>query len=434
MPVFPDLDHYTWFEAHTETIIAKCKRTAISVPGVTDQPFVFYVPGGDDKYPSFWIRDAGMQCRSGFISRETMETMLQVILWFQNGPRQRNLAHGLRVDPWSIPDHINLPGVGSPEMLKKNGVGAVFFPGTYSTSDDQGTGGYGVRPADDDIYEVVELAYLISQWMIPSQRRAWLAGNINGVAIIERLHLGMRHMTVEPEFGLCFNGSDDWAAASFHDALRPRGCVTLTSALRFRAAQRMRRMATALGKKDFACQYEDMARRIAEGLQNRMQMPDGWLMIGSDTYRQPDLWGTAQALYHGALNGESAQAARSALLKAVMDGSITSAGGYLRHTPLWADIVPGKSTWSDEINPFGVYQSGGYWPQMIGHVAWCIAPLNMDSARQLACKFIDHTRDRAEHGAPFEWLNPAIPKEDGRWYSPSATLPLEAFRRLSSCD
>jgi hypothetical protein len=159
--LFPDPERFTRFEAHARKIIERCRRTATSVPGFSEQPVTVYVPGGDDKYPSFWVRDAVMQCRSGLVDAATMETMLRVILTFQNGPQRRGLAHGLRIDPWAIPDHINLPGIGDEPFQRKYQPGAVFYPGTYSPSDDQGNGRFGLRPADDDLYEVVELARLV---------------------------------------------------------------------------------------------------------------------------------------------------------------------------------------------------------------------------------------------------------------------------------
>ena len=102
--MFPDNERFKWFDGHSRLTIERCKRMATSVPGVTREPVVVYVPGGDNKYPSFFLRDAVMQCRSGFISLEEMENMLKIILTFQNGQNRRFLKNGLRIDPWSIPE------------------------------------------------------------------------------------------------------------------------------------------------------------------------------------------------------------------------------------------------------------------------------------------------------------------------------------------
>ena len=137
--MFPDKERFEWFEAHARTVVAHCRRTTV-LPGISDTPVGIYVPGGDDKYPSFWIRDYVMQCRFGFIDGVEMKTALLFFLSHQNGSERRELANGLRLDPWSIPDHINVPGGGNPEFHRTYANGAVFFPGSYSPTDNQGSG------------------------------------------------------------------------------------------------------------------------------------------------------------------------------------------------------------------------------------------------------------------------------------------------------
>ena len=78
--LFPDDERFRWFESHTRRIVERCCRTADAVPGFPPAPLRFYVPGGDDKYPSFWIRDFVMSCRSGFIETDVMQTLLRLIL------------------------------------------------------------------------------------------------------------------------------------------------------------------------------------------------------------------------------------------------------------------------------------------------------------------------------------------------------------------
>ncbi len=35
---------------------------------------------------------------------------------------------------------------------------------------------------------------------------------------------------------------------------------------------------------------------------------------------------------------------------------------------------------------------------------------------------------------PWRYVNPELAREDGKWYGPSAALPLEGFRCLQVCD
>ena len=436
--MFPDTERFHWFEAHTRRILIKCERTANSAPGYSPGPVTVYVPGGDDKYPSFWVRDAVMECASGLVEAPTMKGMLAIILANQNGPEPVELLNGLRIDPWAVPDHINLPGVTT-----RGGVelepGAVFYPGTFSPGPDQGDGSYGLRAADDDIYEVIELAELIFDVLPAGEQGTFLQESRDGVSVIERLHRGFQAMVVDEATGLCWNEPGDWAAANFHDALRPMGAVALTSVLRFRGARSMARFYRQLGDTELAAAYDRTSEQLRDSARSRLLRDDGWLMMGTVVDRQPDLWATSRAVYIGLLTGEQAGRACQVMLRAVEEGTI-SASGYLRHTPTTADAVPGRHVWEHDVDVgrgrYGIYQSGGYWPQPLGYVCYALAQVDESVARRLATEFIDHTKTHVEQGAPFEWINPAFPLEKtpslGRWYGPSATLPLQAFRRLST--
>ncbi|MDD5708203.1 MAG: hypothetical protein PHR35_19970 [Kiritimatiellae bacterium] len=431
--MFPARDQFSWLESHARRVVEHCRRVAPTIPGFAETPVPFYVPGGDDKYPSFWVRDFVMQCRSGCIPLDEMRTLLRLILHNQNGPRRRDLANGLRVDPWAIPDHINLPGVGDAAFHERFGIGAVYFPGSYDPSDNQGTGVMGLRPADDDIYETVDLARMVMGSGNDREKADFLRWKVKDVSVFERLSNGMQAMTVHPESGLCWNRPDNWAAASFHDGLKPMGMVAITSCYRFRAARTMAEFSRLLGDPEQAKRYEAMAETIAASLARHCRMPSGWLMASTEVNRQPDVWSTSMAVCFGILQGEAKTAACNAMLKAYRDGSVARFG-YLRHIPIFADAVPGESLWVDGSEMvklgFGVYQNGGYWPQPVGYYVFALAQVDREAALQMAREFIDHTRARAEAGAPFEWINPDLdpPRQEGRWYGPSAALPLEAFK------
>ena len=97
------------------------------------------MPGGN--YPAFWIRDFAMSVDSGWITPDEILNHIRITARAQNGAAPRVLKNGLVIPPYAIPDHINFDG------------GAVFYPGTYGTGSDQGTGAYGFLPPVDDHYE-----------------------------------------------------------------------------------------------------------------------------------------------------------------------------------------------------------------------------------------------------------------------------------------
>lgn len=99
------------------------------------------VTPGKDTYTAFWVRDFSMAVDSGFITAEELRNHLLLTCKAQNGPAELTLANGLHVPAWAIPDHINYDGRPS------------FYPGTYSSGHDQGSGACGHVPPIDDHYE-----------------------------------------------------------------------------------------------------------------------------------------------------------------------------------------------------------------------------------------------------------------------------------------
>ena len=99
------------------------------------------LPSGDEKYGSFWVRDAAMMAQSGLVADADLKRYLEIIATHgQNGDKTRHLKNNLYVPPYAIADHINYDGV------------AVFFPGCWETEIDQGDGTLGFFPPLCDNY------------------------------------------------------------------------------------------------------------------------------------------------------------------------------------------------------------------------------------------------------------------------------------------
>lgn len=408
-------------------IIEKCRREAIAMVNGTEQRVNVYVPGGDDKYPSFWIRDAIMQCSSGMIPVEEMTTMLDIIMLYQNADKTRHLEYGLRILPWSFADHINLKGLGDKEL------GAVFFPGTYSPGNNQGLGRHGTVNAGDNSYEVIQLVHLICNAV--DEPVEFLNTRINGIKRIERLNLSFDAVLMDNHTQLHRNSKDSWTADSFHDALKKEGFILLTSCMRFRAAKQMEHFHTCLNNNTKSSYYRDIACRLSRSVSQTFVLDDGWLMAATELNRQADVWGTSLAIYEGVLNQETEKRAIEALLKSYREDTIAFKG-YLRHIPTNYDTKPGQQAWEDGYGSYGIYQYGGYWPQPTGWYAYALSKADMPAAENLAREFIVHTKEFLEQGAPFEWISPSLTLEDtprlGRWYGPSISLPLAAFKRMQT--
>lgn len=420
-----------FLEVTAREIIGKCRRETIAPVDGEERPVIVYVPGGDNKYPSFWIRDAVMQCAAGIIPIEEMSVMLDIILSQQNDKKTRALKNGLRILPWAFADHINLPGLGECPP------GPVFYPGTYSPSDNQGTGVFGNVNVADSPYEVIELAYLICSSIDEDHKQAaFLKQYICDISRIDRLELSLASVNIDPDTGLHLNKHDCWAAEGFHDPLTKYGFALLSSCMRCRALKRMVKLFRLLGNNKQSQQCEDASKQISQSISMVFSLKDGWLMVATEIDRQADVWSTSLSIYEDILDKETEDRAIKAMLEAYLQGTVAYKG-YLRHTPTTYDAIPGKQVWEDGRGTwrgvYGTYTAGGYWPQATGWYVFALSKRDVESANRLANEFIDHTVCNLDKGAPFEWISPSMPLADtpglGRWYGPSIALPLSAFRR-----
>ena len=112
-----------------------------------NQGITMITPGGN--YPALWIRDFAMSLDCGLIDAAEILPQLRLIARCQNGEKERRLTSGGIIPPFAIPDHINFDG------------GAVFYPGAYSSGEDQGDDPWGPLPPMDDHFYFVHIAYAV---------------------------------------------------------------------------------------------------------------------------------------------------------------------------------------------------------------------------------------------------------------------------------
>ena len=200
------------------------------------------VTPGKDTYTSFWVRDFSMAVDSGFISASELRNHLLLICRAQNGPTELQLANGLHVPPWTIPDHINYDGRAS------------FFPGSYGSGHDQGTGACGRVPPIDDHYEFAHIAY--AYWQA-TRDSSLFSQEVNGLTVFARLELAFSCPTVDPATGLAQTTEADRAVGfGFCDAVTHTGKLLTASLLRYRAAGEMAELARALGHRERVSGYK----------------------------------------------------------------------------------------------------------------------------------------------------------------------------------
>jgi hypothetical protein len=380
------------------------------------------VTPGKDTYTAFWVRDFSMAVDSGFITAEELRRHLVLICRAQNGADDRKLAHDLHVPPWAIPDHINYDGR------------AVFYPGTYASGDDQGTGACGRVPPIDDHYAFVHLAYTL--WKTTRDTDI-LKTRVHGLTVFDRLVSAFESPTFDPQTGLAQTSEEDRAVGfGFCDGETHTGKLLFASLLRYRAAGELGRLATAVGRRDLVPGYQIAQRTIRANLTSTFADPNtigGWLRASTGLSRQADVWGTLFALRLGVLGPAEDAAARKTIADAVRRGTITLEGG-VRQVPTDRDFSR-ATAWERSMCPVNTYQNGGYWHTASG---WLIAAL-WNEDRQLALRIFDemmvHFRSQdfrlgPGYGAPWEVFGPKGEGRQNPVYMASVALPYAILRQL----
>jgi len=184
----------------------------------------------------------------------------------QNDDSDLKLANGLHVPPWSIPDHINYDGR------------PVYYPGTYSSGHDQGSGACGRVPPIDDHYEAVHIAH--AYWTTTRDREVF-EKKIRGLTVFERLTKAFDCPVIDRTTGLAETTEADRAVGfGFCDGESHTGRLLFASLLRYRAAGEMAGLARALGYPERIGDYQQAQRLIRANLVPTFADPKaigGWL-------------------------------------------------------------------------------------------------------------------------------------------------------------
>jgi hypothetical protein len=376
-------------------------------------------PGGRQCYPAFWIRDFAMSLESGLIEPEEALHALMLTAGTQ-AAEDRRVPSGSLVPGGAIADHISFGSV------------PIFFPGVLDDAENQGGPRWPV-PSLDDHYYFVEMAWHV---VLATGRHELLRSTVDGILLIDRLERAFAVPPVDECTGLVTCGAQDRGVSfGFTDVVEHTGHLLFCSILRLQAARRMADLLQRLGATSDAERYAEIASRIETHLPRVFADTTGLLRASTGTSAQRDVWGTAFAVYVGALQGAVAEAACKALAHALKEGTIAWQG-HIRHVPTDADFSS-ESAWESTVTacPKNRYQNGAYWATPLGWVCFAVAQVSEDAARELAQEFVDGLRPEDfrqgdEFGAPFECMHPEGDHRQNPVYMTSVTCPLAAFQRL----
>lgn len=327
----------------------------------------------------------------------------------QNGAETRTLENQLKIPPWAIADHVNYDGC------------AVFFPGTYASGCNQGSGAFGFFPPFcDNYYFILMLGYYVRQ----SGDLAILSAQYAGVSLLNRLVHAFEGYNIDPDSGLCVSDpafyTVDWG---FVDTVKKSGKLLMASLLRYSAAQML---AELFGKLDLP----DKDRYLTEAQKIRAQIlatffdtATGWFYSATGIGHQYDVWATAYAVYSGVTNNEKTLQA----LYAAYKNHTAVANGYVRHI-LSDQNFSAASAWECSSAQLGEYQNGAYWATPTGWYAFALYKYN--GSTDILSDFLRHTEKHLDRGAPFEWIDASTEQVSGLRYGTSGVLPYIAAQRI----
>lgn len=378
-------------------------------------------PGGRDCYPAFWIRDYAMALDSGHVTLDEQRHMLLL-----TASRQQDalweLPSGSVVPANSIPDHITFQGK------------PIFFPGTLDDYEGQGGPRWGYLPAlDDHFYFVHMAAAYIEQGGDPGI----LDQDVTGTPLFERLERAYAMPPARTGTGLVYAEPEKRGVSfGFVDTVTHTGELLFCSLLKLRAARELASLARLRGDEATANHYQQDMDKLRTAIAGTFQMADGMLKASTGISAQPDVWGTAFAVYIDALPEPALEPACRALAALARDGRTICWRGNIRHVPTSADHSD-ASAWEQCLARKNTYQNGAYWGTPVGWVCYAVHRVDPETASAIARAYIEELREGdfrkgPESGSPWECMHPDGDHRQNAVYMTSVACPLAAFRKMAA--
>ena len=218
----------------------------------------------------------------------------------------------------------------------------------------------------------------------------------------------------DPATSLCTAGNVDTENAKdfgFCDSVSKSGKLLFASVLKYIAALRLAELLTAAGFGEKTAALHSDARKIKAAIPNTFlhHSEDGkeaWLDSATGVGHQPDVWGSAYAVYSDAVDAGTASKIGRALVRgyrektAVREGCVRS---------VLSNDAANPNGWQKTVSAPGVYQNGGYWGTPVGWYLVAMHKYDQAAAAGMARDYIEFLRNhRRADGLPesWEWFNP----------------------------
>lgn len=382
-------------------------------------------PGGH--YPAFWIRDFAMAIDCGLIDASSISDHFLLAARCQAPDVEQRLASGAIIPPFAVPDHINLDGT------------PVFYPGTYSSGEDQGAPPWGPLPPLDDHFYFIHIAWAL--WR-KSRDAEFLSQRILGLTAMERLDRAFAVAASDAVSGAAITDERRRAVGfGFHDTVRLIGELSFVTLLRWQAARELADLHEAVGERAPASEYRKTSDLIADSIAPIFMgtgRDDGWLLAATRVGRQPDVWATLYALHLGVLAGGAAERARRTIAEAVRSpGNSVEHQGAVRHVPSdrW---FRSDQCWEAGGTTAGTYQSGAFWHTATGWLIEALQEIDTSLAEEVGERYRSHLlaedfRKGGGRGAPWECFSLDMKSFQNPVYVTSVAVPLAVLQRGAGC-
>ena len=356
----------SWLQARSTTMIQ-----ASSVP-MTGGATAF-LPQVGQTYNAFWLRDFAymLEGNIGAFTNQQLEADGQLFI------------NAMRWDGAGV-DSVGLDGT-------------PFY--------EPNSGQHGLNPVGDGSQFTIDVV-----WRIFKQ-----TGDASFVARnLVALQKCMGAIPLDPINGLAYDDSLR-SGYGFTDLVPKVGDDFFCSLLLVRAQREMADLFTAVGAPDVAATWQATANHVVDSIRSVFwDAQTGLFRAATIQDNQPDIWGSAFAVYLGV---------------ATSDQSLSIANYFLNH---YSEIVyhgqlrelPGGTYWQNYPGPRDQYQNGGYWGTPIGWFVYTLDEVSPQMADQTVMTMVQDYYVNGVHENVFG---------DSGWaqdYNSSVTLPLAGIEAM----
>lgn len=285
------------------------------------------------------------------------------------------------------------------------GVDCIKFDGTAVYQ--PGYGSMGKNPVADGSLFTIEMGW---QTHLRLRDKEYLR------SILPSLLKAHQAVPRNPENGLVHISAEGWDRCpyGFTDSVRKQGDELFCSLLLVEANRHLAAMMREMHEAEQAAYFDEFADKLIKQVQATFwDEKAGLFLAATGQCRQPDLWGSAFAVYTGIASPEqSGEIAR--YFQQHYDEVVKK--GQLRHLP--------KGIYWDAACERDTYQNGGYWATPTG---WLINTLELVDPALAERTLVELVQDFQERGVNEWFFGEAVHTHN---YLASVTLPLAGARRM----